>query len=167
MESMIHEISPDCAVTAREVYLTPENIPEILDGLPRPDYVLDCIDTITQKLAIAQWCAERNIYLLSSMGAANKLDPEYLTFTNIRHTINCPMSRVIRGESYRRGIRGLEVLYSKEVPVNVANPGAHTKGGDARLDELHAADHGPDDRGQGHPPPGRSRGVPQRAEDAS
>ena len=129
MENMIHEISPDCAVTAREVYLTPENIPEILDGLPRPDYVLDCIDTITQKLAIAQWCAERNIYLLSSMGAANKLDPEYLTITNIRHTINCPMSRVIRGESYRRGIRGLEVLFSKEVPVKVANPGARTKGG--------------------------------------
>lgn len=128
MENMIHEISPDCAVTAREVYLTPENIPEILSGLPRPDYVLDCIDTITQKLAIAQWCAERHIYLLSSMGAANKLDPEYLTFTNIRHTINCPMSRVIRGESYRRGIRGLEVLYSKEVLVKVANPGARTKG---------------------------------------
>ncbi|MCI6206492.1 MAG: tRNA threonylcarbamoyladenosine dehydratase [Corynebacterium glucuronolyticum] len=128
MENMIHEISPDCAVTAREVYLTPENIPEILGSLPRPDYVLDCIDTITQKLAIAQWCAERHIYLLSSMGAANKLDPEYLTITNIRHTINCPMSRVIRGESYRRGIRGLEVLFSKEVPVKVANPGARTKG---------------------------------------
>lgn len=128
MAEMIHEINPDCQVTVRDIKLMPDNVSDVLSALPRPDYVLDCIDTISQKLAVAQWCAERGIYLLSAMGAANKLDPSHLRVAQIRRTQNCPMAKVIRHEALVRGIRGIEVLYSAEEPVRVANPGARTKG---------------------------------------
>lgn len=129
MEEMIREIQPDCTITAQQVFLTPDNLADTLDAFPRPDYVIDCIDTISQKLAIYQWAAERGYRLLASMGAANRLDPTLLQFANIRRTYNCSMSKVVRSECRKRQIYGLEVLFSTELPFKVEKvAGARTKG---------------------------------------
>lgn len=128
MKKMVHEINPDITTVAEEVFLTREGIGEILGKFPRPDYVLDCIDTVAQKLAIATWCAEQELPLLSSMGAANKLDPTYLQFSKIEKTMNCPFARVIRTECRKRKIRGVEVLYSNELVVKPANTTSRSKG---------------------------------------
>lgn len=124
MAEMVADINPDCEVVAQRVFLTKEHLADTLDALPRPDYVIDCIDTVSQKLAIARWCAERGLRLVSSMGAANKLDPCQLEFAPIEFTRSCPLSRVIRKETRRRGIEGLEVLSSRELPVSVRASGA-------------------------------------------
>lgn len=128
MAAMIHEINPEITVHAQEVFLTVENIAQTLESFPRPDYVLDCIDTVSQKLEVARWCAQHGVRLIASMGAANKLDPSYLRLANIRRTENCGLSKVIRLECRKRGIRSLEVLYSYEEPVKPAPLGGHTKG---------------------------------------
>lgn len=129
MERIIKDINPDCTVIAEQVFLTKEDVGSVLEKFPRPDYVLDCIDTVSQKLAVAQWCAEQGLPVLSSMGAANKLDPTLLKFAKIEKTLNCPLSRDIRHACKRRGIRGLEVLFSTEVAFKVDKaPGAMTKG---------------------------------------
>lgn len=129
MEGMIKEIQPDCIVTAERVFLTRDTLAETLDRFPRPDYVIDCIDTITQKMAIYEWAAERGINLVASMGAANRLDPTMLTFANIRRTYNCSMSKVIRSECRKRQIYGINVLFSTELPFSVEKAaGAKTKG---------------------------------------
>ncbi|MEL4357554.1 MULTISPECIES: TatD family hydrolase [unclassified Luteococcus] len=127
MGEMVADINPDCRTITQQVFLSPENLADTLDAHPRPDYVIDCIDTISQKLAIAQWCAERGLPLLSSMGAANKLDPTQLEFASIERTRSCPLSRVIRRECRRRGIAGLEVLSSRELPVAVDSSGGWSK----------------------------------------
>ncbi|AKK04108.1 tRNA threonylcarbamoyladenosine dehydratase [Corynebacterium epidermidicanis] len=116
MSAMIHEINPDCTIHAQQVFLTPDNVAERLEKFPRPDYVLDCIDTISQKLAIAHWCASQGLPLLSSMGAGNRLDPAHLQFANLRKTQICPLAKVMRIETRKRRIKGIEVLYSTEVP---------------------------------------------------
>lgn len=128
MEKIIEEITPDCTVHARDVFITKDNLHETFASVPRPDYVLDCLDTVTTKLAIAHWCAEHNIHLISSMGAANKMDPSYLRFAQIRRTGNCPLSKVIRLESQKQGIRGIEVLYSQEEPFRINHGGSRVKG---------------------------------------
>lgn len=128
MTTMVHEINPDCTVTARFGFLTPDNVEEVLKSFPQPDYVLDCIDTVTQKLAIAKWCADNGVRHLSSMGAANRLDPTQLEFANIRKTKICPMARVVRLECKAQRIKGVEVLYSTEIPQKPGKPGARTKG---------------------------------------
>lgn len=126
MREIIADINPDCRVDARQVFLTVDNLAATLDDLPRPDYVIDCIDTVSQKLGIAQWCAERGVRLLAAMGAANKLDPCQLEFADIAKTENCPLSKVIRRECRVRGIVGLEVIYSRERPVQVRRGGGET-----------------------------------------
>lgn len=128
MKKMIHEINPEITTYAGEIFLTPQGIAEELDAFPKPDYVLECIDTISQKLAVARWCAERGYPLISSMGAANKLDPTHLRFTKIEKTVNCPFARVIRTECRSRGIRGVEVLFSDELIVKPANTTSRSKG---------------------------------------
>lgn len=120
MAEKIHDINPTASVMAQQIFLTADNVPAMLDALPNPDYVLDCIDTVSQKLAVAHWCASRSVPLLSSMGAANRFDPTQLKFANLRKTSVCQLSKVMRLECNKRRIKGVEVLFSTEIP---ARPG--------------------------------------------
>ncbi|WP_075967947.1 TatD family hydrolase [Murdochiella massiliensis] len=118
MREMVLAINPDCDVDARKQFLTRENTADVLDSFAKPDVVLDCIDTVSQKLEIAEWCAYRQIPLLSAMGAANKRDPMALRFSPVEKTYNCPLSKVMRRECRKRGISQLEVIFSTEPPFS-------------------------------------------------
>ncbi|MBW2477646.1 MAG: tRNA threonylcarbamoyladenosine dehydratase [Deltaproteobacteria bacterium] len=79
------------------------------------DYVLDCIDHITSKLHLIESCLNRNLALISSMGAANKLDPTQIRVSDLAHTHKCRLARIIRRELRRRHIHGgFKVVYSTE-----------------------------------------------------
>ena len=119
MRAMALDINPAVDVTAVTAFLDKDALPEQMDGLGPLDYVVDAIDTVAQKLRLAQWCQERGIPELSAMGGANKLDPCRLRFAAIEDTVNCPLARVMRKECRRRGIRGLRVLFSDEEPVRM------------------------------------------------
>ena len=129
MERIVHDINPDCRVTTVHRFLSKENLVPTLEALPRPDYVVDAIDTISQKLIVAKWCQDTGLRLISSMGGANKLNPERLRFSTIEKTKSCPICKVMRKECRKRGIRGLQVLYSSEVPMPVTPRGAELPGG--------------------------------------
>lgn len=127
MEAMVADINPDCTTYARQIFLTRENLSETFEQFPRPDYIIDAIDDVTGKIEIAQWCAENRIHLISAMGGGNKLDPSRLTFSKINRTKVCPLAKVVRQVCIRRRIRALEVLYSSEEPVRIADKGSGTK----------------------------------------
>ncbi len=79
------------------------------------DYVLDCIDNITSKIQLIQACRERGLPVISSMGAANKLDPTQVRVADLFHTQKCRLARIIRKELRRRGISSdVKVVYSTE-----------------------------------------------------
>ncbi len=119
MEQMVLDINPAADVTAVHAFLPKDGLAEMLDALPRPDYVVDAIDTLSQKLRLAQWAQSRELRIISSMGGANRLDPCRLKFARIEDTVNCPLCRVMRKECRRRGIHDLQVLYSDEKPVKM------------------------------------------------
>lgn len=127
MTELIHDINPDCHVIGKQVFLTKETVAQELSKLPRPDYIIDCIDTVSQKLAVAEYCTTNQIPLLSSMGAANKLDPTRLKFDYIEKTNYCRLSKVIRQECRKRGIGQLEVLYSNEIRPQIKTVSGGTK----------------------------------------
>lgn len=128
MSAMVADINPDCVVHAQQLFLTRDNLSKVFETFPRPDYVIDCIDTMTQKLAVVEWCAHHEVRLLSSMGAANKMDPCRLEFVDVQHTHHCPVSTVMRRECRKRGITNLEVLFSGEESVVVQQHQGTTKG---------------------------------------
>lgn len=112
----LRDINPELDLTLREGRLTPENLPEVLDW--QPDYILDCIDNVTAKLALTVLCRERGIRLITCLGTGNRLDPSMLRVGNLPDTAGtgCPLSRIMRKELRRRGITDLTVVYSLEVP---------------------------------------------------
>ena len=112
MAGRIRDINPDCQVTARRTFYLPETAGEF--DLTQYDYVIDCIDTVTAKLDLAQRCHALGVPIISSMGTANKLDPTKFVVTDISKTTMCPLARVIRKELKSRGIHHLKVVYSTE-----------------------------------------------------
>ena len=116
MEAMIHDINPAATVIKRTEYLLSDNIDELFASVleqtgDKLDYVVDAIDTISAKLTIAKYAQDHDIRLVSSMGGANKLHPECLRFADIFDTVRDPMSRIMRKECKKRGIKSLHVLF--------------------------------------------------------
>lgn len=120
MRERIRDIDPSIRVTTYETFVLPDNLGEILDAEPEVDYVVDAIDTVSAKIALAEETLKRGIPLISSMGTGNKLHPELFEIADLADTSVCPLCRVMRRELKQRGIKHLNVLYSKEKPVDVS-----------------------------------------------
>lgn len=81
----------------------------------RYDYVLDCIDHITSKLHLIRSCREMGLPVVSSMGAASKLDPARIRVGDISATHTCRMAKIVRKLLKKQGIeQGVTVVFSTE-----------------------------------------------------
>lgn len=115
MKERVLSINRKCNVTTHQVFVTPENISELIsDDI---DYVVDAIDTVTAKIALAKYCYENNINIMSSMGTGNKMDPTQFKVADISQTKVCPLAKVMRSELKKRGVKKLKVVYSEEKPM--------------------------------------------------
>jgi tRNA A37 threonylcarbamoyladenosine dehydratase len=113
MAERCRAIHPGLQVEPVKAFFEAQNAAELLHR--GYDFVLDCIDHITAKLFLLQSCKEAEIPVISSMGAANKLDPTKIAVADLFHTQKCRLARVIRKELRRRGISsGIRVVYSTE-----------------------------------------------------
>ena len=118
MAEMAHDINPSCVIEKHYLFISRDNLEALMAPyLVHLDYVIDAIDTISQKLALAELAQKEGFPLISAMGAAHKLRPELLRFDDISRTHTCRMSKDMRKECRRRGIDHLEVLFSTERPV--------------------------------------------------
>jgi len=108
----IRGIIPGCEIECRQTFV----LPELLESwdFTQFDYVVDAIDTVSAKLAIAKICAKLGIPAISAMGAGNKLDPTRFEVTDIYKTSVCPLASVMRRELRKAGVPGLKVVYSRE-----------------------------------------------------
>lgn len=114
MRERMFDINPDVAVRIYNTFFLPENADEF--PFDEYDYVVDAVDTVTAKIAIVMKAGEVNIPVISSMGAGNKLDPGCFKISDIYKTKVCPLAKVMRRELKKRGIKGLKVVYSEEMP---------------------------------------------------
>ncbi len=109
-------INPDCRLIKIPAFYGEDTAPLLFQN--RPDYVIDCIDTVTSKLHLAKTCQELGIPLLMSLGTGNRLDPTAFRIGDIEETARNGagdgLARVMRAECRKRGIRGFKVLYSDE-----------------------------------------------------
>ena len=115
MESIINEINSNIKVVKKNLFVLPDNLESIFDE--KPDYIVDAIDTVTAKLALAVYAKDNDIPIISCMGTGNKVHPELFEITDIQKTSVCPLCKVMRKELKARGVYKLKVLYSKEKPL--------------------------------------------------
>lgn len=83
------------------------------------DYVVDAIDMVSSKIDLITSCKARNIPIISSMGAGNRLSPTMFQVSDIYDSKICPLARVMRRELRKRQIKDLKVVWSKENPMKV------------------------------------------------
>jgi len=125
MRAMAADINPAVAVETVDAFLATEDVPALFAKVSRPDVVVDAIDTVSAKIALAQFCQAESICEIASMGGANKQDPTTLKFADIYRTQVDPLARAFRKLARQAGIERLPVLYSDEPPLPVAaQPGA-------------------------------------------
>ena len=114
-EERVHDINPDCIVTAHKTFFLPDTRDQF--DFTLYDYVIDAIDTVSGKLALVEAAGAAGTPIICAMGAGNKTDPTAFRVADIYDTSVCPLARVMRSECRKRGIPRLKVVYSTEPPV--------------------------------------------------
>ena len=112
MAARVKDINPECEVRTYQTFYSPDTAEQF--DFAQYDYIIDAIDTVTGKLALAVNAQKANTPIISSMGTGNKLDPTAFTVTDIYKTSFCPLARIMRKELRKRGIERLKVVYSQE-----------------------------------------------------
>jgi tRNA A37 threonylcarbamoyladenosine dehydratase len=113
MAERLRQINPAAEIVPWSESYGPDTSQFLLAG--PLDYVVDAIDTFTAKVHLITSCRERGIPVISSMGAAFKLDPSLIRVGDIAETRCCPMARSMRKLLRQQGIAsGVKVVYSTE-----------------------------------------------------
>lgn len=113
MKKRIAEINPNCEVIALQSFFLEETKEQLFQY--DLDYVVDAIDTVTAKILLIRECVQRNIPIVSSMGAANKIDPTRFRVLDISQTRVDPIARILRRELKKVGIaQGVKTVCSTE-----------------------------------------------------
>ncbi len=114
-KARVLSINPHATVITHRTFYLPQTAGAF--DLSQYDYIIDAIDTVAGKLALAEGAHAAGVPLISSMGAGNKLDPTAFRVADIADTAVCPLARVMRKELKKRGISHLKVVYSEEKPI--------------------------------------------------
>lgn len=112
MAERIKDINPDTKVTALARFYEED---DLLD-LTAFDWVIDAIDSVLAKTALIKTAVEKDINIVSAMGAAGKFDTQFKV-ADISKTSTCPLAKVMRKRLREIGIEHLPVVYSEEKPV--------------------------------------------------
>ncbi len=110
----IRDIDPTIEVVTYKTFYLPETAEQF--DFSKYDYVIDAIDTVTGKLNLIAQAKAAGVPVISCMGTGNKLDPTAFQVADISKTSGCALARIMRKECAKRGLKGVKVVYSKELP---------------------------------------------------
>ena len=118
MAARMREINPKITVIERQAFFLPETAEQF--DFTSYDFVIDAIDTVSGKIAIAECATRAGVPMIMCMGTGNKCDPTAFRVSDLAKTSGCPLARVMRRELKKRGIIHLRVVYSEEQAMTPA-----------------------------------------------
>ncbi len=112
----IMDVNPSCVVERLAVFADAQTFPKIFEGSPH--VLIDAIDSVGPKAALLEAAVRMGIpSVISSMGAANRLDPLGVRVAPLHRTKNCPLARQIRRRVDDAAVaRKILCVYSEELP---------------------------------------------------
>ena len=133
MAQRIAEINPKVTINLIDDFLTAENVTALLPSRDEakaavaqghPMVVLDCVDDMNAKLAIALHCRFNKLKLVCAGGAGGKIDPTKITVSDLRDSYQDPLLAKLRNKlRHEKGINsalkekfGIKCVYSTEPP---------------------------------------------------
>ena len=113
VKKRILSINPNVTVEEVKIKLNENNINILFEY--KPDYIVDCCDTLAVKQELIKECLKKNIKFISSMGTGNKIKPTLLEVIDLSHTSYDPIAKRIRKYLRDNNIKGkVPVICSKE-----------------------------------------------------
>lgn len=111
----LKDINPELELHAFPEPLNAENIPALLENT-RFDYLADAIDAVNDKCLLLATAFQKNIPVISAMGAGCRKDPSLVQYADISKTFNCKLAKTVRTRLKKEyGIaRGIECVFSPE-----------------------------------------------------
>jgi tRNA A37 threonylcarbamoyladenosine dehydratase len=133
MGARMREINPNIELHLVDDFLTPDNVAQLLPDLRaakqamaqnRPIIILDCVDDMSAKLAIALHCRFNKLKLICAGGAGGKIDPRQITVSDLKDSYQDPLLARLRNRlRHEKGINsqmkekfGIKCVYSTEPP---------------------------------------------------
>lgn len=112
-EERLKDINPNIIIHKNNSFILPENISQF--DFSKYDYIVDCIDTISTKIALIEKSPHK---IITCLGTGNKLDPMGFKVSTIEKTSVCPLAKVIRKKLKEKGINNVKCVYSQENPMH-------------------------------------------------
>jgi tRNA A37 threonylcarbamoyladenosine dehydratase len=112
-------INPAAEIETREALFSAETAASF--GLDGYDYVIDCIDSLKDKITLLETASHGPATLFSSMGAALKIDPTRVRVAEFWEVHGDPLARALRKKMRQEGRKtGKQFLcvYSEELLEN-------------------------------------------------
>ena len=121
LKNRIYTICPDTQVSTFPLFFNKENAKEIFKT--KPDFVIDAIDTLTDKTTLIAFLQKNNIPFISSMGAALKTDFSKIKVANLNQTSVCPLaSRLRKLLKEQNADLSFPCVFSTEKPIKANGP---------------------------------------------
>ncbi|MFT5119969.1 MAG: tRNA A37 threonylcarbamoyladenosine dehydratase [Psychrobacter glaciei] len=133
MGQRLGEINPKVTINLIDDFLTVDNVAALLPSREEakaaiaqghPIVILDCVDDMQAKLAIALHCRFNKLKLVCAGGAGGKIDPSKITVSDLRDSYQDPLLAKLRNKlRHEKGINsalkekfGIKCVYSTEPP---------------------------------------------------
>lgn len=114
----ILEINPEIDLEVIQEFVVPERVWEILQTT-KPDYVMDCIDSVTPKLEWIIACKRLKIKIITHLGAGGKMDPSQVQVVNLHNTNNCKLALHLKKRLKKKKIdySRIKAVFSSEIQL--------------------------------------------------
>nr|WP_288697926.1 tRNA threonylcarbamoyladenosine dehydratase [uncultured Allisonella sp.] len=121
MAERARRVNPSCDVKSSVKLYDPTD-EEFIPSL-HADFIIDAIDDVPAKVAMAICCWKHKVPEISSMGTGNRLHPELLEISDIYKTSVCHLARKMRKALKEARVRRLPVVYSREPAHKIIGEG--------------------------------------------
>jgi tRNA A37 threonylcarbamoyladenosine dehydratase len=110
------DINPNLILNVLDEFVLPDRVWIILEE-HKPDYVMDCIDSVSPKLEWIIACKRLKIKIVTHLGAGGKKDPSKVKVSNLESVNNCKLGAHIKKRMKRKEIsfRGIKAVFSSEI----------------------------------------------------
>lgn len=112
----IKDINPEIIINVVEEFVLPERVWELLKQY-QPDYVMDCIDSVTPKIEWIVACKALKIKVITHLGAGGKTDPSRVHVVKLPASHNCKLGHQLKKRLKKKnvGFEKIKCVYSSEL----------------------------------------------------
>jgi tRNA A37 threonylcarbamoyladenosine dehydratase len=110
------DINPNLNLTIVEEFVMPDRVWELLAEY-KPDYVMDCIDSVTPKIEWIVACKRLKVKIISHFGAGGKMDPAQVQVASLENSYNCKLAAHVKKRLRKKeiGFKSVRAVFSSEI----------------------------------------------------